>query len=317
MDRTVKRGLSVKAKRNIIGYLFIAPALLFFITFVIVPLCIAFYISAFRTNSFMYNMEYVGFANFTRVFNDAIFWKSIVNILLYTVMAVPLIIVVSLLLSMLINSKIKGVKAFRLLYYLPSVTSAVAASVVWLWLMNPSYGLLNRILEGIGLPPGTFLTHSSTSLISVTIVSVWMGTGGNMIIFLAALQNQPTQLYEAARIDGAGPLTIFFKITIPMILPTMYFILTMTLIGAFQLYDQVFVLTDGGPANSTITPVYLIWSNSFGGTSVNQAGYATAQSIVLFLIIMIVTVGVRALDVDPTASRRERRRKTRPVAERG
>ncbi len=119
-----------------------------------------------------------------------------------------------------------------------------------------------------------------------------------MIIFLAALQNMPVQVYEAAKLDGAGPLTVFFRMTIPLIAPTMYFILTMTLIGAFQLYDQVYVLTSGGPANSTLTPVYLIWQNSFGDNAGPQAGYAAAQSFVLFVIIMLVTVLVRRFDRD-------------------
>ncbi len=162
----------------------------------------------------------------------------------------------------LVNSKIRGVKLFRVLFYLPSVTSTVAASIVWLWLMNPAYGLLNNILTAFGLPAGTWLTHSKTALVSVTLITVWQGIGGNMIIFVAALQNVPAQLYEAAKLDGAGPVTMFFRITIPLLAPTMYFILTMTLIGAFQLYDQVYVLTSGGPANSTLTPVYLIWQNS-------------------------------------------------------
>ena len=125
-----------------------------------------------------------------------------------------------------------------------------------------------------------------------------------MIIFVAALQNVPVQLYEAAKLDGAGPLTIFFRITLPMLAPTMYFILTMTLIGAFQLYDQVYVLTEGGPANSTLTPVYLIWQNSFGNNAGAQAGYAAAQSFILFIIIMLVTVIVRRFDRDSTKEAR-------------
>ena len=202
------------------------------------------------------------------------------------------------------NSKIRGVKLFRVLFYLPSITSTVAASIVWLWLMNPAYGLLNNILTSIGLPAATWLTHSSTALVSVTIITVWQGVGGNMIIFVAALQNVPVQLYEAAKLDGAGPLTIFFRITLPMLAPTMYFILTMTLIGAFQLYDQVYVLTEGGPANSTLTPVYLIWQNSFGNNAGAQAGYAAAQSFILFIIIMLVTVIVRRFDRDSTKEAR-------------
>lgn len=297
----VKKKMKMKTRRNLVGYGFVAPALLFFVVFVLLPLALSVYLSLYRTDIFFFNMEYVGFDNFARVFKDTVFWKSIGNILLYTVMAVPMNIAFSLLLASLVNTKLMGSKIFRVLYYLPSVTSAVAASTVWLWLMNPSYGLLNEILRMFGFEGWTWLSHSQTALFSVTIVTVWQGVGSNMVIFLAALQNMPLQVYEAAKIDGANNATIFFRMTLPLIAPTMYFILTMTLIGAFQLYDQVFVLTAGGPANSTLTPVYQIWQNSFGAQNAGpQAGYAAAQSFVLFALIMLVTVGVRRLDRDNT-----------------
>lgn len=299
MERIYKKGLSINAKRNIIGYSFVAPAIIFFVVFTIIPLIMSVYLSLYSTNIYFIDMEYVGLDNFSRIFSDTQFWTSIKNILFYTAMAVPLNITLSLIMAMLTNTNLKGTKIFRFIYYLPGVTSAVAASTVWLWLMNPSYGLLNNILTSLGLPPGTWLTHSKTALFSVTIVTVWMGVSSNMIVFLAALQNIPAQLYEAARLDGANKAVMFFKITLPIILPTMYFILTMTLIGAFQLYDQVFVLTQGGPGGATWTPVYLIWQNSFGNTA-SQAGYAASQSIVLFFIIMAVTLIVRRLDRDIT-----------------
>lgn len=292
--------LTMKARRNIVGYVFVIPALLCFVVFVLIPLILSLVLSFYTTDMFFTEMTPAGFANFGRVFRDTLFWRSIGNILLYTIMAVPMTVILSLILAALVNSKIRGAKIFRVLFYLPSITSTVAASIVWLWLMNPAYGLLNNILTSLGLPAATWLTHSSTALVSVTLITVWQGVGGNMIIFVAALQNVPTQLYEAAKLDGAGPLTIFFRITIPMLAPTMYFILTMTLIGAFQLYDQVYVLTSGGPANSTLTPVYLIWQNSFGDNAGAQAGYAAAQSFVLFMIIMLVTLVVRRLDRDNT-----------------
>lgn len=299
MERTYKKGLTINAKRNIIGYSFVAPSIIFFVVFTIIPLIMSVYLSLYSTNIYFINMEFVGLDNFTRIFSDTQFWTSIKNILFYTAMAVPLNIALSLTMAMLTNTNLKGTKIFRFIYYLPGVTSAVAASTVWLWLMNPSYGLLNNILTSLGLPPGTWLTHSKTALFSVTIVTVWMGVSSNMIVFLAALQNIPAQLYEAARLDGANKAVMFFKITLPIILPTMYFILTMTLIGAFQLYDQVFVLTQGGPGGATWTPVYLIWQNSFGNTA-SQAGYAASQSIVLFFIIIAVTLLVRRLDRDIT-----------------
>ncbi len=293
-----KINLSMKARRDIVGYIFVLPALLCFVIFVLIPLILSLILSFYKTDMFFMDMEAVGFANFGRVFRDTLFWRSIGNILLYTLMAVPMNVILSLVLAALVNSKIRGSKVFRLLFYLPSITSTVAASIVWLWLMNPAYGLLNEILNAFGLPDATWLSHSKTALVSVTLITVWQGVGGNMIIFVAALQNVPQQLYEAAKLDGAGVFTMFFRITIPMLMPTMYFILTMTLIGAFQLYDQVYVLTSGGPANATLTPVYLIWQNSFGENAGAQAGYAAAQSFILFLIIMAVTIVIRRFDRD-------------------
>ncbi len=307
--------LSIKARRNIYGYAFVFPALLFFAVFVLIPLIMSLVLSFYKTDMFFMNMEAIGFDNFKRVFHDSLFWKAICNILLYTVMAVPLNVLISLLFAALVNSKVKGSKIFRVLFYLPSITSTVAASIVWLWLMNPAYGLLNNILRVFNLPEATWLTHSNTALISVTLITVWQGVGGNMIIFLAALQNVPTQLYEAAKIDGAGTLRIFVRITVPMLAPTMYFILTMTLIGAFQLYDQVYVLTSGGPANSTLTPVYLIWQNSFGENAGPQAGYAAAQAFVLFVIIMVVTVIVRRFDTDSSAGKDKKPKKAKRLKE--
>ena len=249
-----KINLSMKARRDIVGYIFVFPALLCFIIFVLIPLILSLVLSFYKTDMFFMDMESVGFANFGRVFRDTLFWRSIGNILLYTLMAVPMNVILSLVLAALVNSKIRGSKVFRLLFYLPSITSTVAASIVWLWLMNPAYGLLNEILNAFGLPDATWLSHSSTALISVTLITVLM--------------------------------------------PTMYFILTMTLIGAFQLYDQVYVLTSGGPANATLTPVYLIWQNSFGENAGAQAGYAAAQSFILFVIIMAVTFVIRRFDRD-------------------
>ena len=202
MTETRKK-LTMKARMNIVGYIFVTPALLCFLIFVLIPLLLSLFLSFYTTDMFFMDMSFNGLGNFKRVFQDSLFWLSIKNILLYTVMAVPLNVIIALLLASLVNSRIKGAKLFRVLYYLPSITSSVAASTVWLWLMNPGYGLLNTILTSLGLPAATWLSHSSTSLFSVTLITVWQGVGTNMIIFLAALQNLPAQVYEAAKLDGA------------------------------------------------------------------------------------------------------------------
>lgn len=280
--------LTLNLKRNITGYIFVLPALIAFAIFVVIPLVISVVISLYETDKFFIDMKFIGLKNFQYLLKDPIFGKSLINILLYAIMAVASNIVISLAFAYLVNMPKKGRNVYKVIFYLPAVTSSVAASLVWMWLMNPVNGLLNKILETVGLPKSTWLSHSRTALVSVVIVTVWQGLGQNMIIFLAALQGLPEEIYEAARIDGASKFVTFRKLTIPFLSPTIFFVVTMTLIGAFQLYDQVFVLTAGGPANSTITPVYLIWQNAFGN-AVRQAGYASAQSFMLFLIIMATT----------------------------
>lgn len=285
-----KTNKSIKTKtsryQNVMGYLFIAPAVLFFIVFIIIPIFMSLWLSL--TNyDVLSQSDFVGLENYVRVFNDKIFHKTLLNILQYVVMYVPIIVIVSFLLGMLLNARIKGVKVFRALYYLPALTSAVAASTVWLWLLNPQYGLVNQILEKFGIQGPMWLNHSSTAMISIVIVTVWMTLGSNMIMYLAAMQNLPESLYESARIEGANKFQIMMKITIPLLSPTTYFVLTMTLIGAFQLYDQAYVMTQGGPANATLTPVYLIYNNAFNEL---QMGYASAQAVVMFALIFIVTV---------------------------
>lgn len=276
--------LTNRAKKNLMGYLFIAPALLFFIVFTALPIILCIYLSL--TDYDLNTANFIGFENFAEIFRDKIYWRSILNVLIYTVFAVPLNIAISIGLPALLNRDLRGIKVFRALYYLPGLTSAVAACTVWLNLMNPQFGVLNTILNFFGIPDCPWLTHSRTSMMSIIIITLWMGVGGNMIVVLAAMQGLPETLYESAQLDGASKPRQFFSITLPLLRPTTYFIMTMGLIGAFQLYDQVYMLTFGGPANSTITPVYLIWQNSF---DTQDAGLGSAQAVVLFVIIMIVT----------------------------
>lgn len=291
-----KKGLSMKAKRNLLGYVFATPAILFFLVFVVLPFCIAFYLSF--TQYDLFSSTVIGWQNYKNLFHDSLFGKSLLNILFYAVLCVPLTVFCSLLCAMLLNTKLRGTKIFRALYYLPTVTSAVASGVVWLWLLNPNYGLLNSMLGALGIPAVHWLTNSRIAMLSIVLVSLWMNIGSNMVIFLAALQGLPASVYESARLDGASKVRTFFSITLPLLKSAIYFVMTMTIIGAFQLYDQVFVLTSGGPANATITPVYLIWDNAFSATKGAQAGYAAAQSVVLFLIIMVVNLITKRFSKD-------------------
>ena len=284
-EKKTKSTMKAKTYQNLMGYLFIAPAVLFFVIFIVIPILISLWLSL--TNyDVLSQSDFIGLENYARLFKDKIFHRTLLNILQYVVMYVPAIVIISFLLALLLNVKIKGVKIFRALYYLPTLTSAVAASTVWLWLLNPQFGLVNQLLEMIGIKGPMWLSHSSTAMVSIVMVTVWMTLGGNMIMYLAAMQNLPESLYESASIEGANKFQMMTKITVPLLSPTTFFILTMTLIGAFQLYDQAYVLTRGGPANSTLTPVYLIYNNAFNEL---QMGYASAQAVAMFVLIFIVT----------------------------
>ena len=281
-----KINLSMKARRDIVGYIFVFPALLCFIIFVLIPLILSLVLSFYKTDMFFMDMESVGFANFGRVFRDTLFWRSIGNILLYTLMAVPMNVILSLVLAALVNSKIRGSKVFRLLFYLPSITSTVAASIVWLWLMNPAYGLLNEILNAFGLPDATWLSHSSTALISVTLITVWQGVGGNMIIFVAALQNVPQQLYEAAKLDGAGPFTMFFRITIPMLMPG---IISGALLSITLSLDDVIISYFVTGAGDTTLPIK-VYGMARGKISTEVYALFTLMIIITILLYLLFTV---------------------------
>jgi ABC-type sugar transport system permease subunit len=186
----------------------------------------------------------------------------------------------------LIDQPLRGIYLFRTAYYLPVVTSFVAVSFIWLWIYEPQFGLLNQLLENLGLPTLRWLRDPTTSMLSIAILSIWKNAGYNMIIFLAGLQGVPDYLYEAAEIDGAGPVQRFWHITLPMLSPTTFFVFVVYFIGALQMFTQSWILTQGGPLDSTLTVVYLIYQNGF---EFLKMGSAAAMSVILFILIAIVT----------------------------
>lgn len=202
-------------------------------------------------------------------------------------MYVPSVVILSFLLAVLLNQKVRGIRVFRVLFYLPCLTSTVASSMVWKWLMNPQGGLLNMLLSAVGLPTSAWLNESKTAMVSIVIICVWSTLASNIMIYLAALQNIPGSVYESASIDGVGRWRRIWKITLPLVAPTTFFVLTMALIGAFQVFDQIYVLTSGGPAHATTVPMYSIYTNAF---QESQLGYACSQAMILFLMILVVTL---------------------------
>jgi len=272
-------------RRNLTGWLFIAPAMIVFVIFLFIPAIMSVYLSFTSYNVFS-PAKFIGIKNYTRAFSDTYFLISLKNISLYVIMFVPSVITFSFLLSVLLNSKVKGIKLFRILFYLPCLTSTVASAIIWKWLMNPSSGLLNKIGGIFGLPQIVWLNESKTALVSIVIICVWSTLASNIMIYLAALQNIPQSVYESAKIDGAGPVNRMLQITLPLVAPTTFFVMTMALIGSFQVFDQIYVLTSGGPAHATTVPMYLIYTNAF---KESQMGYACAQAMILFVMIMTVT----------------------------
>jgi multiple sugar transport system permease protein len=280
------RSRKLHAHQARMAYLFISPAILLFSVFTVVPVFMAFYLS-FTNYDVLSRMDWVGLSNYRKLYTDALLWQTFRNVLFYTVIFVPLNILTSLLIALLLNKAIRGVKVFRTLNYLPTLTSAVAAATVWLWVLHPEFGLLNGFLSYFGVTGPAWLSETRTAMASVIMVTLWQAVGSNMVIYLAGLQGVPDYLYESAKLDGANAVQRFRYITWPQLRPTTFLVSTMSIIGALQLFDQAFVLTQGGPANATKTPVYLIYQQGFNQL---QMGYASAQAFVLALAILIFSL---------------------------
>ncbi|WP_231891422.1 carbohydrate ABC transporter permease [Paenibacillus swuensis] len=265
------------------GYLFITPTMLLFLAFTIVPVVMAMYLS-FTNYDVVSRRDWVGLDNYRRLFQDSLYWQTFRNVIFYSVIFVPLNILISLLIALLLNFNKPGVKLFRTMNYLPTLTSAVAAATVWIWLLHPEFGLVNGLLGYLGITGPAWLAQTNTAMLSIILVTLWQSIGSNMVIYIAGLQGVPDYLYESAKLDGASAFDRFRYITWPQLRPTTFLVSTMSIIGALQLFDQAFVLTQGGPANVTKTPVYLIYQQGFNQL---QMGYASAQAFVLAIVILV------------------------------
>ncbi len=292
--RRRRRSFNFGGRGGLAGYLFVAPSLLFLAVFVILPIFAAFYYS-FTDYDLMSAPEFAGWKNFRNLLDDDRFAHSITNTLLFAFGTVPSGVVTSLFLATLINRTIRGVYTFRALFYMPVVSSFVSVSLIWLWLYEPQFGLLNDMFELVGLPRIKWLRDVDTSMMSIIIMSVWKNMGLNMVIYLAGLQGIPPHLYEAAEIDGAGRVSQFRHITMPLLAPTTFFVVIVYFIGALQMFVQVWVMTGagtdslhtGGPVDSTLTVVVLLYHNAF---EYLKMGYASAISVASFAIIAVITV---------------------------
>lgn len=268
------------------GIAMAAPAILGFLLWQLGPMLASLIIS-FTEWSVVSTPKMIGIGNFTRLFNnDPLFWKSLFATAYYTFLSVPLVITAAFVVATLLNQKVKGLAIFRTIFYLPSVVPAVANSVLWLWLFNPDFGLINSLLNSIGLPGFLWIYDEAQVIPSLVLMSVW-GMGNTMIIFLAGLQGVPQHYYEAAEIDGANGWEKWRYVTIPMVSPVMFFNLVMGLIGTFQVFAQAYIMTDGGPNNASLFMVYYLFQNAF---LYGRMGYASALAWVLFVIILAFTI---------------------------
>jgi len=283
-NRSARRILArVHARHIIHAYLFIAPVVLLFGIFRIVPAVQTLLYSFYKVELIRGRFTFIGLDNFQALLTDEIFQKATVNTLVYVVTIVPLSAILGLILAVLFNARFQFKEFFKAVYFSPMVTSTVAAAMVWWWLYNPQFGLFNVLLRLVRIPDQPWLMSSTMALPSIIIFSIWKTLGYNMIIYLAGLQAIPAQFYEAATIDGAGALKRFWRISFPLLAPTTTFILIYNSILAFQVFDQVFVLTGGGPANSTNVVVLDLYRQAFERYNF---GYASAEAMVLFVFIL-------------------------------
>ncbi len=274
-----------KRREAITFYLFISPWLLGFLFFTLGPMLLSLY-SSFTDWDLLTSPMWVGLQNYSDAFADALFYQSLKVTAIYTLLYVPLDLLGGLMLALLVNARMRGVRFFRTVFYLPTVFSGVVFVVVWLWMLNPRGGLINLALSQIGIEGPRWLMDPDLALYSLVMMSFW-GWGRSMVIFLAGLQTIPGELYEAAAIDGANGWQQFYKVTLPLLTPTIFFNLVLSVIFTFQTFTSAFVATDGGPLDSTLFLVLYIYRQAFQFLNM---GYASALAWILFAIILVLTL---------------------------
>jgi multiple sugar transport system permease protein len=279
---------SLRRQEELFGYLFILPGLLGLILFSAIPLGAALYLS-FTNYNILQPPEWVGFKNYSYAFNgDDLFWPSLRRTFYFVLLDVPLGMVLSMALALLLNQKLKGTALFRTLFFLPSITPAVAAIFFWVWLLNPYFGIVNYALGKIGILGPLWFQGTDSAMPSIALISLWAGAGGTrMIILLAGLQGIPQDLYDAAEVDGAGTWRKFRNITLPMLTPTLFFVSVLSVISALKVFTSVYIGTEGGPAYATWVFSYHLFKQAF---QFFEMGYASALGWIFFLIIMVFTV---------------------------
>lgn len=275
----------MKKNNTIWGYAFLAPQLIGLLAFSIIPIGFAVVLSFMKWDGFG-EKTFVGLENFIFQFTNPVFWKALVNTAYYTLLYIPIGLVIALLLAIALN-RIRGKGIYRVFFFMPVITSSVSVGVIWMWILNGDFGILNQALEYIGITGPQWLTDTKYVMISIAMLSIWWQLGYNMVIFLAGLQGISNSYYEAAEIDGASKFRQFIHITLPLLSPTTFFIAIMSIITSFQVFDQAYVMTSGGPAKASYTLVYHIYVSAFENF---RMGESSAAAMILFVIILIFTL---------------------------
>lgn len=278
--------LTSRRKEALVAYIFLAPWILGFLLFTAGAMVYSLRLSFFDTNLLTTN-EWVGLENYRDLMDDPIFWKALRITGTYTAIVVPVGTVLALVIALMLNQTLIFSGVWRTLYYLPAVVSGVAVAVVWNWVLNPSSdGLMNQFLAIFGIERLRWFSSSQWALPGMILIALW-GTGSNMLLYLAGLQSIPSDVKEASRVDGAGAIRSFFTVTLPLLTPTIFFNVVINIIGAFQVFTTVAVVTEGGPNNATLTMVYLLYREAF---TTFQFGDASAIAWVLFVVILFFTL---------------------------
>ena len=297
VQQEVRQGVGSARKRGFLGsrrqrsdaiwgLFFITPQLFGLLVFSLFPVAYAFVLSALKWDG-LGAREFIGLANFSSQLTDTRFQEALIHTLIYTLIAVPGSVVFSLLLALAVN-RVRGKSIYRTIFFLPTITSSVAVSMVWLWMLNGDFGLINLYLrEQFSLDPPNWLVNTTWVIPAVAMVAIWAGLGFNMVIFLAGLQGIPTTYLEAAQIDGASKWRQFWNIILPLLSPTTFFVTIISIIASFQVFDFVYVMTGGGPGNASSTMVFHIYDLAFVRFTF---GLSAAASVILFAIIMGVTL---------------------------
>lgn len=285
-----RKGVSAKTwKEWCWGWAFIAPTIIGLLVLNIIPIFQTLYLSFFKSGAFGKGNLFVGLNNYKQLFSDPQVWYAVRNTLVYTCLVVPVTTLLALLLAVALNGRLKGKGIYRTIYFIPMVAAPAAVTMVWKWLYNYQFGLINHILNSLGLPSVNWIDDPKVAMISIAIIGIWSTLGYSMVLLLAGLQEIPRDYYEAAELDGASPFQRFIHITVPLVSPTLFFVLVTSIITAMQVFDVIYMMVDvTSPSyNSTVSLVYLFYNYSF---KYSNKGYGSAVVMVLLAIIMVITV---------------------------